>query len=1704
MEGDKPDAGEDQKTAIEGVPDAPVVQSLGNQVAADGEEVKEERKEEDELEEGGIGLGLGQHVMIVGGPYDKQAGTIYFFDIDEDGNGKLHFMPDQFPTILFPMTFQDGKPIDPQFADIEFHQLKEYPEEGYTFLDVVGLAPGMRVYRTTTGGQALTGVDGKETIWVVKSVDEKTDTAVFTVEGTDEEVPLDFKNKDGYSSGIQESDFAIFVKVQDEDESPTEDQIASAAQEEKEEEDTEILLDGLEEYAIPTFENPLPSYQRTYGEMQQKDEMRKQLRLTELSSSQQQNPLADLRIRRLVENMAQLKDQLQQSEATKTPFTYETLLELLKSPDFSLSRPVLNVAKSLYLDHSQNPENDQTTVSEVGIDLQYLSDAVRKGEAYKQESFMNAERKTSIEADARPRWYSVYDEYFKRYMSVQKPIATAELERVQTDTDFFRIYVPTNTEPNTPLLANTLNGLPVIPYPPGKSGKPSERTITETVITPYYIGKVSLGPMRAISSRETRLKSKILMEVETADRAQILSYIVFPFFFLRQLGAIRSGNLAYDIGTAEEPILFMKKIIEEFGIQEPGKLSDILAVSVAGTSLMNLPVDQWLAAQHLYGAGFGDLLPYLQSVGLATHELNPAQKLVLNKKVELLVAAVKKFILQNQEALLAKTKQPLSIASNPFLSNQSVFFEAIGSQVFLFNLLNTFTKELPLYKDNDLAKFAFMISQYKDYTLATLANYKSEGRIGQPANLALERWRAGRLQYLTVILEKEMTRRKTAMAGSPPTPNRCPHVKDLEKIRTVEDEFERMKLLNVFLMGGGTVPGYKWKTENHWLWCNKCKGHLLCEHEYLLMQEFFKPKEKQLLHKNLLLTFSGGELAGRFICKQCGQSISRVPYETTYDKNDSGVPINAGPTEEEMQEEELRKDILPEFEGRDLTITEKQTETLFLILRTFATRLGISPSKTSYEIMLRRVKGLLQEQLSFADYNNRIAKAIKEKTGQRFDSYETYDAKNKVSFCAAAFLLDVQSKIPDYIPRYVLPGCRKPEFSGFPLGEEKDKTAVEYMGCAVLASLADNESIWAMTGYGLKKTETRAFIITKDIEDALKLFLQKAELQQDLTKKRQALVAIFGAEVSEYGRAADSIPDGFRPLQIVVSKDMQAASKEPIITDAASPEQRIYAWILEAHRIAGLHGTYNPKSPFSEASCCFTPVEVPKQFWNSQTQLPQIPKKTPPRGPMGSFLLAHMRPRKQAKLLGTADASIMYRLFLRVCFPRPAEVGADPTHIGLQHEPGYTVNGKCTCSFCQFQFYNDPRLPPPVLRGGKDQEETKKLEEQYNKEVEQIRTRDLEALADAGVSINKESFEELLTESNRHFLVSPVETYKITKNTELLADLETLNPQPFDGFADMLKTLKTNLQKPDLKSDEIAVFYGEFSEKADRFQQSIGNMKASEAIQKIWNTLFTYSPETLASVLRTYFLVPIQLSFLRTSLKSLKQSKSANLSRGSVYTKLTGADRDTLSDKLEIHLESVAVITKELEKSTTLEDLLQSVVDKLTICIPVFAQVLRPNLFIGGKANFDSVVRAMLGGILSDFTNPFVSDKDSRKKILQALLIKLEKEGLRLTPEEIRAELERRKEAEKQEVIQYFDKMDLESRRIALQLKKLGLGERYGIAREKFMKYSPEIQALEAERRIAQGLGETIMFDLPDSDADPNAEEGFDVADYGDGEGEHE
>ena len=80
-----------------------------------------------------------------------------------------------------------------------------------------------------------------------------------------------------------------------------------------------------------------------------------------------------------------------------------------------------------------------------------------------------------------------------------------------------------------------------------------------------------------------------------------------------------------------------------------------------------------------------------------------------------------------------------------------------------------------------------------------------------------------------------------------PIINSCSHVADYNIMRKIKDDSLRMQAFSKFLT---TYQSYK---KDNYIYCVACDKPCACNHEYLLLQEFLHVREKETLHKELLL-----------------------------------------------------------------------------------------------------------------------------------------------------------------------------------------------------------------------------------------------------------------------------------------------------------------------------------------------------------------------------------------------------------------------------------------------------------------------------------------------------------------------------------------------------------------------------------------------------------------------------------------------------------------------------------------------------------------------------------------------------------------------------------------------------------------------------------------------------------------------------------
>lgn len=1601
-----------------------------------------------------VGFELGDRIYVAGGRLDGLRGRIYYID-----ESLIRILPDGVSDRLVDIPIVD-EDIDPELGVEHLYILSKRTKPA--FVSQIDAHVGQRAETFSE-----TGAPGPT--FTIRAVNESADTLVLQDEtGAELELSFDFQ-------GIpRDESFAVLRPRQPREEgvptTPAEEELAAtnaaneeaaaaeaAAEEEGFEDvlDEELRAEGLTEAAagLDVAEiREIPASQRYYPDIVQRNDMLQDL-VAALPASAQKNPLNQAAIRALVEQCIMMRNTIVQYSRSGEPTgqratSYLTIADMLKAPSIPLSRPVIGAARVLNVDHTPediaqmangNPSTDPKTIPGTDVLVNYLEDAVNQLNTY-METQLGGTQGVVLSPDSLPNWYLSWNTIYSQFMRTWAPTSTDDLVSFQTDREVLRGPIGDLTTAQV-------------------AGFPKLGADNEALITSERVQTVPYGVHRALGPRSTRIRLKEdQRRIEASEEAPISTTLLFPLSEQATLGSNRSGVLAKDMAHSHTPVQTLSSILERLdGIPDAPTAGGIVSVGQDGNTLGNIPLEDWLQALAIYPKGLADARVELENYGLSQSEFNVDQQEVLVEKIQTYRALVKQFITELRDAA-TKSLSQLEFTDNPFLTEEAAtdMLAVLQAEPILATRMEALRSQLPAYKTNDLALFAGLLATSSDLVVTTLAQV--------PGPLARERNRKVRDQFLEVLHQAMLRSQKTELSGEPPERNDCAHVPSYIAIQKVKDDAQRLQLFARYL------AKFQIGREDNWVQCGVCSKHLCCYHEVLLLQEYLHPREKDALHKELLLTFSGGQFHGRYMCKNCGQPIQALEFDTNLEFTDDGVPMagRAVLSDKDAEQQDELDELLGPSVGQEEELQFK-TDTQTLIYqagRKLFDLLGIRGTEAGYTRIVQRVESELQRQPSREEYQRMMK-------GKRATDYDVILNRVLVASLGANVLVEIQTHIPGYVLRYRLPGCRA-GFGGYPLGNEKDRTGVEYVACAI-ASIRENIVPWNMTGFQRETNDTkRRELVLTVMTKLLTSLLGHTGVQQQLAEKRSYLQNLYGA-IALTDQLQESLPPGFMPRPLPASD--VAAADEAVVPQAATPTERIRGWILQAHRLGKENGTYVPGSSSSEATCCLTRIQKPGQFWNEAAdKLVELPLKQPPRGPIRSHLGVHIKPRPLARLEAAVAADTMYRIFLKVCYTGP--------RMGLPHEPGYTN----LCPHCGFVFPESPYAPTPFPPMSSDSKTQKELMKIYQEEVDAIVTKGKVALETQRISITQATFEEVLDASHRAFRVEPPPKRTVPSGMQLLESLRQMDPEPFQGWRTLLAATMEGLSKTSATPDEIelAEAYGPISNAAvellEDFQSRLGTENAAAL-----KALFESSPAQVVESIRTYILVPFQRLSCGFQWKQLKVQKSY---------KLSSKTEEDINALLTNHLDFLNLLTKRATGFTLHK--LRWARDRLAQVLGLLKSSLRASYLPGGVIGLPYVVTTLVGGILSEFINPNMTppgagqdaaavDTGARApiQILDICVQKYRQEGLNFTEEQIRDMINRRIETEKNVFINRFERLTPEEKAVEKMKKKLGLGEWAVSGTKAIYAYDPEQYERERLQRLEMGFQDFLpagAIQLPEGD----------------------
>ena len=1597
------------------------------------------------------GLDLGDYIVILGGSLNKTKGKLYQFSED-----RFSILPAGTTDRLIHIPLVDGLP-DPELGITDIKALKKATVPG--FIHMVDLRAGQTIETFLEGPTA-------GPIFKVVSVNEEADSAVFESEAGDEtdvvfgftgiprdlgyevirtrEVPPEAASE---ANEANEGDAFAEAVPAGEDANPKSG-LAVDFDEEDVAEEGQVPTPAEEQAEAPTFmigeEIELPELQeieevssafRVYQDVFQRSEMLGQL-IRNLPASQQRNPVKLQEVRRQVELMLIMRNDVVQYGITGEPLgkpkatSKSTLADLVGCSDAKLVKKVANVSKTLYLDHSFDHyfsigangtgKDPDTGPVEEGLYAEYGADIIRKAQTLEAAAAMGAAE--GEPGPGMPRFHINMENYRK---AIQTPYRfPAGKNCITQDEEVFRLEIPTSGSEDANL--NVLTSYPNL-----------TKSIEASVINPPITVQHSFGLARMLKPRTARFTTgEEYRVVETGENPSFNTVLVFPKSAMRDLGPIRSGVLAQDVSLGMTEAKGMDDILASMpDISDQPTSDGILSLGVDGSTVGNIMVKDWLQSLDLNISGLGDTAVLLAGYGTATTEWNTEQVAVLQSKVEQRLAAIRMFLIKQREenkSTLANLKfDPLPLL--PADAAARLLDRVRGEPILqkAFGIISDYMGELA---DIDVYWFTYVFLTYPDLLMATLGQ--------QPATLAKERLKHVREQYINALNLGYRIKEKLANAGETPVPNTCPHVEALETARKLghahsdepRDTTKTKAVLKV-------LNRFRGKVEDDWVWCNRCDQHLICGHELLQVQEFLRPKEKDALHKELILKFSGGQFGGKFICRVCGQGIQDLEFDTNIEFDDAGRPMMGRSVlvdQDAIEEEEINALLSGPTKEEVLTFPSEEMNIAYKTIKKICGLVGINPEDSDYIAMVNDLTNYLSGLATRTVYSA----AAK---GKKVQDYDIWYSVRYISAAAAIVLLNIQTHMPDYIVYYTSSDCKE-GFFGYPLepravdSEGQGGQGEQGINClsTVIAGVNDNEFPWNMTSLQkLSNLQKRKEGIMVLVKSQIEAFIKFPNIQGSLKKKRDYRIKLYG---SSSGLKKDNIASSFRPVPYL---NKISAAEDAVVPDAATPEKAATAWIRMAHGVAAESAALNPESPYSETTSCLHLLGQASDCWD---KLPKLEARHAGVNNRSATVTTTFYTEPNKTLEGKIDPKDYFKLFVKVCYQ-----GAN---MGLPHELGIGL----TCANCDLAFQENPAL---LTEQGKEKEES------------EVRTKAY--LESQGITINEKTFSELLMASRKKESVAVDPLPYMPKKSDVF-DWIIQYPAAIDGWEAIISKTQLALAELSASGQLTKIQIANASEdlvrlivEKEEFLKSRLNTQVYSYLQK----MITRLPRECGESVSTYLLVPFQRWITGVNVSGYKILKSYELS--------TGTMDDIMIKGLGPHLQ---IVGGEPLEGLTLRKAKDFVANLSLMCKHIFPY-LRAIITPGGKDMVQYLVRAYLISAVASLIDPHQipsSEGDEDADAEEVLNIKLIYKGLSQaltkfavgskipSEEEIRIGLEQRAEKEKQVYLSKLERMTREERRVELVLKGLGMGDWAVGGTKAIRQYDADRYEAERAERAAAGI----------------------------------
>jgi hypothetical protein len=293
-----------------------------------------------------------------------------------------------------------------------------------------------------------------------------------------------------------------------------------------------------------------------------------------------------------------------------------------------------------------------------------------------------------------------------------------------------------------------------------------------------------------------------------------------------------------------------------------------------------------------------------------------------------------------------------------------------------------------------------------------------------------------------------------------------------------------------------------------WKYCRITNTKLLPAFLYDLALTYvrggdYSLKLEELCHTHGLMSDNGDAIVDKF----SGLTIRAIDFAEEDGYDDAGFKISTHAFIQKGEVEKAVESLLDLYSTQEKQVCEgERAQMICNLLEGMSKQLG-HPLTTVRDTCVRMTINLCDQLIESEEKYNKEAKKAEEKKGIKLPPYKKRSQQLTVLITATVLFMTIQTEIPSFITKKVMPGCVQ-SFRGYPLSGEENVSGIQYMAC-VLSKMEKKMEPWN----ALEKMSVA--MLQEQMKRITTLALKQAEMDERYLRKREFLILNEVDEIPE-------------------------------------------------------------------------------------------------------------------------------------------------------------------------------------------------------------------------------------------------------------------------------------------------------------------------------------------------------------------------------------------------------------------------------------------------------------------------------------------------------------------------------------------------------------------------------------------------------------